>query len=263
MLPAWSRKMISQHSTSTKRGRTGSGLQARYLLRLEPLEDRVVLTTFTVTNTLDSALGPMSSLRWAINQANNDPAGGDTIEFNIPISKLKPITVNSALPPIMRPNTTIDGTSQPGFADTHTPQIEIDGSGLDIQAGSCSVTGLVIDNDKDYKTAPDGNLYRPGIYLEENGNNTIAGNYLGTDKSGAALPGSQEDVGVLISGSSKNTIGGTTSDARNVISGNFIYGVYIDGNSDRNLVQGNYIGTDFTGMSRVPGRHPHGHRYVQ
>ena len=46
-----------------------------------------------------------------------------------------------------------------------------------------------------------------------------------------------------------NTIGGTTAGARNVISGNNQSGVRIDGNgATGNLVQGNFIGTDVTGM---------------
>jgi hypothetical protein len=51
--------------------------------------------------------------------------------------------------------------------------------------------------------------------------------------------------GVVIIGSPNNTIGGTTATARNIISGNFVYGIRIfgDGATDTQ-VQGNYIGTD-------------------
>jgi hypothetical protein len=47
---------------------------------LEALEGRVVLSTLTVTNTLDSGHG---SLRYEIAQAEKHPAK-DTIEFKIP-----------------------------------------------------------------------------------------------------------------------------------------------------------------------------------
>ena len=59
-------------------------------------------------------------------------------------------------------------------------------------------------------------------------NNLVEGNLIGTDNTGTtALPNGQ--VGVMISASSTNTIGGTTSLARNVISGNSGSGVSVTG----------------------------------
>ena len=46
---------------------------------------------------------------------------------------------------------------------------------------------------------------------------------------------------------SGNTIGGTNTGARNVISGNTSYGVEIDTDATGNLVAGDYIGVDATG----------------
>jgi len=78
-------------------------------------------------------------------------------------------------------------------------------------------------------------------------NNIISGNYIGTDVNGTNTLGSQ-DTGVLIENEAKfNTIGGTTTGERNIISGNKI-GVAIS-NSDNNVVSGNYIGTDVTGTA--------------
>jgi hypothetical protein len=72
--------------------------------------------------------------------------------------------------------------------------------------------------------------------------NVVEGNYIGTDGSGGqALP---NDRGLDISGSG-NTVGGPAG-AANVISGNSNYGVFIGG--DTNLVQGNLIGLDATGL---------------
>ena len=52
----------------------------------------------------------------------------------------------------------------------------------------------------------------------DNGNNVVAGNYIGTDRSGGkAIP---NDIGVLITDTSGNTIGGASAAQRNVISGN-------------------------------------------
>lgn len=76
----------------------------------------------------------------------------------------------------------------------------------------------------------------------------VQGNYIGTDATGTADLGNL--YGVYISGlGSDNTVGGTVSGARNVISGNGNNGVTILGNS--NNVQGNYIGTDKTGAAAL------------
>jgi hypothetical protein len=53
-------------------------------------------------------------------------------------------------------------------------------------------------------------------------------------------------IGVLVQAGSNNTIGGTKASDRNDISGNTGDGIEIDGGKS-NFVQGNYIGTDYTG----------------
>ncbi len=79
------------------------------------------------------------------------------------------------------------------------------------------------------------------------GNNTIAGNFIGTDFSGAvAVPNSIN--GVSIQGGSDNAIGGSIPEMRNVISGNSGDGVRIT-DSRNNRVQGNAIGTDVNGRA--------------
>ena len=82
-------------------------------------------------------------------------------------------------------------------------------------------------------------------------NNVVLGNFIGTDATGErAVPNSAN--GVLIDGSSNNTIGGTAVGARNVISGNIGAGVSIDPGATNNVVLGNFIGTDATGERAVP-----------
>ncbi len=76
--------------------------------------------------------------------------------------------------------------------------------------------------------------------------NTIRGNYIGTDVSGAADLGNTAE-GVSILGAPSNTVGGTSAGGRNVISGNDGHGVSIAGTASGNKIQGNYIGTDLTG----------------
>ena len=84
-----------------------------------------------------------------------------------------------------------------------------------------------------------------------NPRNLVAGNLIGSDKSGLnPLPNAQE--GVLIDSASGNTIGGTTAAARNLISANH-WGLRITGASaSSNVVQGNDIGTDITGTAPLP-----------
>ena len=75
---------------------------------------------------------------------------------------------------------------------------------------------------------------------------TVIGNLIGTDSTGEIGLGNA-NLGVLIDGSSGDTVGGTTAAARNVISGNLL-GIKINGSSSTgNLVEGNFIGVDATG----------------
>ena len=97
--------------------------------------------------------------------------------------------------------------------------------------------------------ANDGNVItnngNEGINLSSAVGTIIQGNIIGLDPDGSTGSGNN-DVGIaVLSGSDNTVIGGTTVAARNVISMN-VEGIEI--NSDDNIVQGNYIGTDITGL---------------
>ena len=86
---------------------------------------------------------------------------------------------------------------------------------------------------------------------------TVEGNLIGTNADGSGAIGNRS-YGVVISGSSSNTIGGSTTTtglgAGNVISGNNAAGVQIDSPSSSalaqyNVVAGNLIGTAAGGMA--------------
>ena len=78
--------------------------------------------------------------------------------------------------------------------------------------------------------------------------NQVQGNYIGTDATGTvALRSSNNGGGIISLGGISNIIGGTTPQARNIISGNANVGVQIGSGATGNLIQGNYIGTDVTG----------------
>ena len=83
----------------------------------------------------------------------------------------------------------------------------------------------------------------------------MAGNFIGTDVSGTIARGNGDD-GVFINGAPTNTIGGTDPGARNIISGNTQYGVYISGAAATgNVVQGNFIGTDVNGTTAIGNKY--------
>ncbi|MCX7640780.1 MAG: right-handed parallel beta-helix repeat-containing protein [Pyrinomonadaceae bacterium] len=93
-----------------------------------------------------------------------------------------------------------------------------------------------------------------GLVVFGSNNNAIQGNYIGTNASGnSSIPNSADGVFVL---GSSNTIGGSSTtlgcSPGNLISGNVGDGISIIGSSTNNLVQGNLIGTNASGMSAIP-----------
>ena len=93
-----------------------------------------------------------------------------------------------------------------------------------------------------------------GVVLDQGASgNSVLGNYIGTDKNGTADLGNQGD-GIRVSGISgattNNTIGGNTTGAGNVVSGNGGHGIFLI-KADGNTVQGNYVGTNVTGSGAI------------
>ncbi|MFH2143753.1 MAG: T9SS type A sorting domain-containing protein [Bacteroidota bacterium] len=91
-----------------------------------------------------------------------------------------------------------------------------------------------------------------GIRIVDASNNTVIGNYVGTDRMGISAMGNYD--GVSIEGAATyNTVGGINSGDRNIISGNYAYGVPVFGaGCNYNEIFGNYIGTDETGTYAIP-----------
>ena len=99
-----------------------------------------------------------------------------------------------------------------------------------------------------------GNSHYGVLFANLASNNLIEGNYIGTDVTGTKALANTQD-GVWIDDVSNNTIGGTSAAARNVISGNTAYGVYVLGTTSipaaNNVIEGNFIGTDVTGTKAL------------
>jgi parallel beta-helix repeat protein len=85
--------------------------------------------------------------------------------------------------------------------------------------------------------------------------NTVQGNYIGTDVSGAATLGNGAH-GVEFNSSLNNLVGGTTAAARNVIAASAQNGVYFQSGASGNTVQGNLIGTNAAGTGALGNTGP-------
>jgi hypothetical protein len=80
----------------------------------------------------------------------------------------------------------------------------------------------------------------------------VQGNYIGTNAAGTAVLGNGGSGIEINTSAYANAIGGVSSGARNLISGNSLHGILITGglqNQVGNQIQGNYIGTDVTGTT--------------
>jgi CSLREA domain-containing protein len=218
---------------------------AALTVRVAPAE----AATFTVNTADDVDDGACTashcSLREAILAANR-LSDTDTITFNIPGPAPHTIHVVTPFRPLFFP-VIIDATTQPGYAGT--PIVELDGTltgarqtGLGFLGGSSTVRGLVINRFKGV-----------GIVLHDRGNYRIEDNYIGTDLTGTVALGNGEG-GIFVIGRTGAQYNGGNTIARNVISGNGFVGPGTNGivlSNERNIVQGNYIGTDASGTAAL------------
>ncbi len=202
--------------------------------------------TITVTNTLDAGAG---SLRQAITTANANPMDADNIVFAIPTSDpgynpltgVYTISVASMLPYVLSMSVTIDGTTQPN-TNPNGPEICLRSAtpllvGLAFPLTGGVAKGLIIQG------------FQAGIVIVKygaypGGACTVSDCYLGVNYDGTlAVP---NEIGVLCYGGvTNNTI------INNLISGNNLAGVGLR-NAHNNAVKGNKIGTDRTGLFKIP-----------
>lgn len=94
--------------------------------------------------------------------------------------------------------------------------------------------------------------YHIGIRLLNSSNNTLYNNFIGVDRTGnSALP--NYDGLSLEAVTQNNIIGGSDPGMKNVISGNYAYGLPLIGqHTTNNVIRGNYIGTNANGSAAVP-----------
>jgi hypothetical protein len=99
-----------------------------------------------------------------------------------------------------------------------------------------------------------GNLSN-GIYISDRGSNAnqILGNLIGLNRQGTAKIGQKFNGVIIVNGATNTTVGSRDLGGRNVISGNELDGVLIQGlDTANNIVQGNYIGSNLTGTAAIP-----------
>ncbi|HWB10985.1 MAG TPA: Calx-beta domain-containing protein [Pirellulales bacterium] len=230
---------------------------------VEMLERRALLTTYTVTSTVlnfdggdDQHLGLLIAMERA-NGHPNDSSGPDVIDFNIPSSGVQTIspTAALALPAITDP-VIIDATTQPGYTPQQ-PLIDLDGTqaafsdGLLFSVGGNTVKGLIISNFAALGIVLDGSA-DPNHGHDASVNNVIQANWIGTDASGTTAAANLLG-GIKLIQSSHNLIGGVNQDGKlvegNLISGNGETGIFLEDQScTANYIEGNYVGTDVTGL---------------
>jgi hypothetical protein len=208
--------------------------------RLEVLESRDLLATFTVMNLQNAGTG---SFRQALIEANKQP-GADTIDFDVAGT----IRISRSSLPAITSTVTIDGTTAPGFNGSPVVTINFQGSrGLDFARGA------------DGSTLSSLSLVRAanaGVTLSASGV-TVEGNDIGLLSNGTTVAGNRGD-GVRINATSHGDLIGRTDPVTsvndyqlsNVISGNGGNGIGVYGASGNTIAMNN-IGTDSSGTLKL------------
>lgn len=250
------------------------------------------------------------SLREAITATNNtsNGSGPDEIHFNIAGAGPHSLTLGSALPTIIDA-VVLDGWTEPDYGSTPIIELNgsalgagVNGLAFSGGGSGSTVRGFVINQfsnsgiflsnasnisiegnyiGTDTSGAVDMGNGTSGIVLSNADNNTIGGlttaernvisgntshgidlqngaasnsihgNYIGTNAAGTATLGNGNWGIAVSSGSNANTIGGTSAAARNVISGNTVGIDFTGVNTRNNTVSGNYIGLNAAGANNL------------
>ncbi|MEX1193652.1 MAG: hypothetical protein WD904_10005 [Dehalococcoidia bacterium] len=189
------------------------------------------------------------------------PTSADTITFALADETV--IALTEALPALRAGDETIDATGE---------EVTIDGSALDfvclelassdnrlygLRFSGCRTAVLisagVVGNIIGGPLEGQGNVLLDGaVGIEINGRqNIVQGNHIGVEPN-SSEPRPYEFEAIWLTPQARdNIIGGPGAGEGNVLSGNGLYAISIDG-ARNNVVQGNFIGLDTTGRIGVP-----------
>ena len=148
--------------------------------------------------------------------------------------------------------TTIQGNLI-GTDATGTQRLTGSGTGILTFQATNTVVGGLTPGARNIISGNGGN----GVFLSGAGSK-LQGNFIGTDITGTVALGNS-NTGVVAGGGA--VIGGTTAEARNIISANGGFGNVALGENNSGVaavVQGNYIGTDVTGTKALSSNSAHG-----
>jgi hypothetical protein len=119
-------------------------------------------------------------------------------------------------------------------------------SGVEVQVQAVATIGGTVPGARNVISGNNNH----GISFGATSGNLVQGNLIGTDVSGTIDLGNSQMGVQVTTASANNTFGGTTPEARNIVSGNDIHGFQIrQTGTNGNLVQGNFIGTQIDGTS--------------
>ncbi len=196
----------------------------------------MLLTTYTVTST--GTANVAGTLLYEIDQLDSTGGSSNIINFSLGSGVQTISPTSPGLPTITAP-VTIEGTTSSGV-----PQVQILGG----SAGS-GANGLTFGSGSSGSSVQDlaiAGFSSDGIDITSSSTgDSVVGCWIGIDTSGTANP---NGTGVLVGGSD-TTVGGTTSGAGNVVSGNTVDGVDIE--APACLVVGDDIGTNAAGTGAV------------
>ncbi|WP_292933298.1 cadherin-like domain-containing protein [Noviherbaspirillum sp.] len=217
-------------------GNTGAGLE------INASNGTTVLGNYIGVNAAGTgAIGNGSSGVWIYSASSNNTIGGSAAGSRNIISG----NTNYGVLIEQSSNNSILG-NYIGINAAGTAAVGNTSDGIHLNTASSTVIG---GSSAGARNVISGNG-RDGIFATSSTSNSILGNYIGLDATGNSAI-SNARAGIYLSSSSdNNTIGGATAGARNVISGNAFYGIYV-GASSNNVIQGNYIGTDSTGSAAL------------
>ena len=200
------------------------------------------------------------------------PQSDDVIRLDEALSAGATIALESSLPDLSSGGDTIDGRP---VGSEEAPGLVIDGSAgvftclriessrnalLGVEWTACRTAILVgqqaAENRIGGSGPGEGNVISGNVVgIELRGRmNLIQGNYIGIDRSGEQAEGNDFE-GIWVHPLARsNTIGGPNPGEGNVISGNPLFGISIDGASG-NVVQGNVIGLNASASVAVGNRY--------